>query len=205
MHNHSESNIFWHKGKIEKTDRQRSNGHKSACVWFTGLSGSGKSSIALKVEEMLFEKGIKCYVLDGDNIRHGLNNDLGFSADERNENIRRVGEVAKLFIDAGLIILTAFISPYRIDRDSVRNKLAEDEFIEVFIDADMETCEARDPKGLYKKARAGEIKDFTGISSVYEKPLNPELMINTTLDADIERNAKKVIDYLLSRDIIQNY
>ena len=199
MTNVKATNVYWHEGKIKKEDRQRANGHKSACLWFTGLSGSGKSSIAVRVEELLFEKGIKTYILDGDNIRHGLNKNLGFSPEDRTENIRRIGEVSKLFVDAGLIVMTAFISPYRKDRDTVRNLLAEGEFIEIFVDATLETCEERDPKGLYKKARAGEIKDFTGISAPYEQPLSPELIINTTEEQDITKNAMKVVSYLEER------
>jgi adenylylsulfate kinase len=199
MTNVKATNVYWHEGKIKKEDRQRANGHKSACLWFTGLSGSGKSSIAVRVEELLFEKGIKTYILDGDNIRHGLNKNLGFSPEDRTENIRRIGEVSKLFVDAGLIVMTAFISPYRKDRDTVRNLLAEGEFIEIFVDATLETCEERDPKGLYKKARAGEIKDFTGISAPYEQPLSPELIINTTEEQDITKNAMKVVTYLEER------
>ncbi len=190
------TNVHWHHGKISKEDRQRANGHKSACLWFTGLSGSGKSTIAVRVEELLFEKGIKTYILDGDNIRHGLNKNLGFSPEDRTENIRRIGEVAKLFVDAGLIVLTAFISPYRKDRDNVRELLEDGEFIEVYVEASLETCEERDPKGLYKKARAGEIKDFTGISAPYEAPENPELVVNTTEETDVNKNAEKVVEFL---------
>ncbi len=190
------TNVHWHEGQIKKEDRQRANGHKSACIWFTGLSGSGKSTIAVKVEELLFEKGVKTYILDGDNIRHGLNKNLGFSPEDRTENIRRIGEVSKLFVDAGLIVMTAFISPYRKDREQVRKLLEKGEFIEVFVDATLETCEERDPKGLYKKARSGEIKEFTGISAPYEAPLEPELVINTTEEQDVTKNAMKVVEYL---------
>lgn len=189
-------NIFWHEGDIGKGDRERQGGHRGACLWFTGLSGSGKSTIAQEVQNVLFEKGVKTYVLDGDNIRHGLNSDLGFSPEDRNENIRRIGEVAKLFADAGILVMTAFISPYRADRDRVRKILGDGEFMEIFVDADLETCEERDPKGLYKKARAGEIKEFTGISAPYEAPLNPELVINTTETTDVKENARKVVDFL---------
>jgi adenylylsulfate kinase len=157
------SNLVWHNTKITKSDHEKLNGHKGVCIWFTGLSGSGKSTLANEVEVELNKKGIHTYLLDGDNVRHGLNKNLDFSAEGRKENIRRIGEVAKLFVDAGLVVLTAFISPFREDRDNVRKLLNDGEFIEIFVDADLETCESRDPKGLYKKARNGEIKDFTGI------------------------------------------
>jgi len=189
-------NIYWHEGDISREDRQRQYGHKSVCIWFTGLSGSGKSTIARKLEEKLFERGVKTYVLDGDNVRHGLNNNLGFSHEDRTENIRRIGEVSKLLVDAGLVVMTAFISPYKEDRNKVRKLMNQGEFIEVFIEATIETCEERDPKGLYKKAKAGEIKEFTGISSPYEKPEKPELVVNTTEDADINNNAEKVLKFL---------
>ena len=190
------TNVHWHEGEINQKARERLNNHKGACIWYTGLSGSGKSSIAVRVEEKLFEMGVHTYILDGDNIRHGLNKNLGFSPEDRTENIRRIGEVSKLFVDAGIIVGTAFISPYREDRDKVRELLAQGEFIEVFVEADIETCEERDPKGLYKKARAGEIKEFTGISAPYEEPLNPELIINTTNETDVDKNAMKVVGYL---------
>lgn len=191
--------IYWHEGDITKTDRERLAGHRGVCLWFTGLSGSGKSVISLETENLLFEKGVRTYVLDGDNIRHGLNNDLGFSPEDRNENIRRIGEVSKLFVDAGTIVMTAFISPYREDRDRVRKILQDGEFVEIYVEADLDTCEERDPKGLYKKARAGEIKEFTGISAPYESPENPELIINTTRETDIKINAEKVFNYLESK------
>jgi adenylylsulfate kinase len=189
-------NIFWHEGAITQIDRQRLNTHRSACLWFTGLSGSGKSSIALEVENLLYEYGVRSYVLDGDNIRHGLNKNLGFSPEDRNENIRRIGEVAKLFVDAGVVVMTAFISPYRADRDMVRALLDKNEFIEIFVKCDIATCEERDPKGLYKKARLGEIKEFTGISAPYEEPTSPELIVDTSLEKDVKVNAGKVFDYL---------
>jgi len=189
-------NIFWHEGDITKEDRERLNGHRGVCLWFTGLSGSGKSSIAQEVQNLLYEQGVHTYVLDGDNIRHGLNSDLGFSPEDRNENIRRIGEVSKLFVDAGLVVMTAFISPYRKDRDRVRQIMDDGDFVEIYVEADPETCEKRDPKGLYKKARAGEIKEFTGISAPYEPPLNPELVINTSKETDVRKNAQKVVDYL---------
>ncbi|GBD92308.1 putative adenylyl-sulfate kinase [bacterium BMS3Abin04] len=196
------NNIFLHKGEISKSDRQKQNGHGSCCIWFTGLSGSGKSTLAMALEKKLFDQGIKTYVLDGDNIRHGLNSNLDFSPEDRTENIRRIGEVAKLFIDAGIIVLSAFISPYKKDRDRVRNILGENEFIEVFVDADIETCESRDPKGLYQKARAGEINDFTGISSPYERPENPEIIIDNGKNSDLNKNVQLLMSYLKNKEII---
>jgi len=190
------TNVHWHKGEITQMARERLNNHKGVCIWYTGLSGSGKSTIAVRVEEKLFEMGVHTYILDGDNIRKGLNKNLGFSPEDRTENIRRIGEVSKLFVDAGIIVGTAFISPYRKDRDEVRELLKEGKFIEVYVNADIETCEKRDPKGLYKKARTGEIKEFTGISAPYEEPLKPEIIINTTEENDIDKNAEKVIRYL---------
>lgn len=189
-------NIFWHEGDITRSDRERQAGHRGVCLWFTGLSGSGKSTIAQQVTNQLFERGVRTYVLDGDNIRHGLNNDLGFSPEDRTENIRRIGEVAKLFVDSATVVMTAFISPYRADRDRVRSILANGDFVEIYVEADLDTCEERDPKGLYKKARAGEIKEFTGISAPYEAPLKPELVINTSRNTDVKVNAQKVVLYL---------
>ena len=202
MNSLKSKDIYWHAGNISREDRQRQYGHKNVCLWFTGLSGSGKSTIARKLEEKLFERGVKTYVLDGDNVRYGLNNNLGFSHEDRTENIRRIGEVSKLLVDAGLVVMTAFISPYKEDRRKVRKLMNEGEFIEVFIEATIETCEERDPKGLYKKAKAGEIKDFTGISAPYDSPENPELVVNTTEETDININADKVLKYLESRNIL---
>ncbi len=193
------TNITWHQGDITRADRERANGHKGVVLWFTGLSGSGKSTLAHAVENALFERGCRTYVLDGDNIRHGLNKDLGFSPEDREENIRRIGEVAKLFADAGVIAMTAFISPYRADRDKAR-AISADSFIEVYVKCDLAVCEQRDPKGLYKKARAGEIPEFTGISAPYEEPTNPELVIDTSSEP-IEVSSKRVIDYLESHGI----
>ncbi|WP_138416164.1 adenylyl-sulfate kinase [Aquibacillus sediminis] len=189
------TNIVWHDSKVTKQDRQEMNNHRSAVLWFTGLSGSGKSTISVELEKKLYELGVRTYRLDGDNVRHGLNNNLGFSPEDRTENIRRVGEVAKLMADAGLITLTAFISPYQQDRNNVRQILAEDEFIEVYVKASVETCEQRDPKGLYKKARAGEIKGFTGIDAPYEEPTNPEIVIETDHQS-LEDSVQTIIDYL---------
>ncbi len=189
------SNIYWHEGQIKRSDRERVNDHRGACIWFTGLSGSGKSTLANAVEEKLFEKGIRTYVLDGDNIRFGLNKNLGFSPADRTENIRRIGEVAKLFIDAGMVVLTAFISPYREDRDNVREIMSDGDFIEVFVDCDLAVCEERDPKGLYKKARAGVIPEFTGISAPYEAPEKAELVVNTS-SKSVDESAEEVLNYL---------
>ncbi|MFV0443510.1 MAG: adenylyl-sulfate kinase [Planctomycetaceae bacterium] len=195
------TNVTWHDHRVSSADREQIKGQKGAVLWFTGLSASGKSTVANTVDHMLHSQGKHTYLLDGDNIRMGLNKNLGFSAEDRAENIRRIGEVAKLFADAGLVTLTAFISPYRRDRDAVRALLPEGEFIEVFVDASLETCEKRDPKGLYKKARAGEIKGFTGIDDPYEAPEKPEL----TLDADnkgIDELAQEVIAFLKSKGLL---
>lgn len=188
-------NIVWHNATITKADRHRMNGHKSAILWYTGLSGAGKSTLANKVEEKLFERGIHTYVLDGDNIRMGLNKGLTFAPDDRKENIRRIGEVSKLFVDAGAFVSTAFISPYRADRDMVRALVPEGEFIEVYVAASLEVCEERDTKGLYKKARAGEIKHFTGIDDPYEAPEKAELHIDTG-SRSLEECAAEVMNYL---------
>jgi len=190
------TNVHWHEGNVTQRDRERANKHRGACLWFTGLSGSGKSTVANEVENILFDSGIKTYVLDGDNIRHGLNKDLGFSPEDREENIRRIGEVAHLFVDAGVLVMTAFISPYKSDRDKVRKLMSDGEFIEIYVKCDLDVCEERDPKGLYKKARAGEIKEFTGISAPYEEPEKPELVIDTSKETDAKTNAFKVIEFL---------
>jgi adenylylsulfate kinase len=193
------TNVFWHENHVLRADREARQGHPTAVIWFTGLSGSGKSTLANELDWRLFERGVSSYVLDGDNIRHGLNGDLGFSPEARTENIRRIGEVAKLFADAGTIAITAFISPYREDRDKVRTLLDRDEdFIEVFVEAPLEICEERDPKGLYKKARAGEIPEFTGISAPYEAPLKPEIVVNTSTD-DVATCVDRIIDVLAER------
>lgn len=194
------TNITWHHAAITHEDRVRLNGHRSAVIWFTGLSGSGKSTLAHAVEEALYDKGCRTYVLDGDNIRHGLNKNLGFSPEDREENIRRIGEVAKLFMDAGIIAMTAFISPYRADRDKAR-ALAGDSFIEVYVKCDIDVCEQRDTKGLYKKARAGEVKEFTGISAPYEEPLNAELIVDTAKET-LEESMQKVVALLQARGIV---
>lgn len=173
------TNVVWHQATVTRTRREAQNGHRGAIIWFTGLSGSGKSTLAHAVEETLHLNGCRTFVLDGDNVRHGLCGDLGFSEEGRIENIRRVGEMAKLFMEAGIIVLTAFISPYRADRERVRGMVEKGDFIEVYCDASIEVCERRDVKGMYKKARAGQIREFTGISSPYEAPENPELVMNT--------------------------
>ncbi|MBN2107280.1 MAG: adenylyl-sulfate kinase [Deltaproteobacteria bacterium] len=179
MEQKKSSNVVWHQPTITKKDRERLFSHRGAVLWFTGLSGSGKSTVAHEVENKLHGLGCHTYVLDGDNVRHGLNADLGFSADDRQENIRRLAELVKLFADAGVIVLSAFISPYRADRERARNLLPEGDFFEIYCRCGIETCEERDPKGLYKKARAGEIADFTGISAPYEEPDMPEIVIDT--------------------------
>ena len=173
------TNIVWHEASVDRAARAEKRGHRSAILWFTGLSGSGKSTLANAVNAALFERGLATYVLDGDNVRHGLCKDLGFSDADREENIRRIGEVAKLFLDAGVIVLTAFVSPFRADRDKARELVAQGDFLEIFCAADLDVCESRDPKGLYAKARSGAIKEFTGISSPYEAPESPELKIDT--------------------------
>ena len=173
------TNVVWHHATVARTHREEQNGHRAVILWFTGLSGSGKSTLAHAVEESLYRRGCRSFVLDGDNVRHGLCGDLGFSAHDRQENIRRIGEVAKLFMEAGTIVLTAFISPYRADRRRVREMVRDADFIEIYCDAPIEVCETRDVKGMYKKARAGQIAEFTGISSPYEAPDHPEIIVET--------------------------
>lgn len=188
--------VVWHNHSVSRADRERQNGHRGCVVWFTGLSGCGKSTVANVVDHKLHERGVRTYLLDGDNVRHGLNKDLGFTEADRIENIRRVGEVAKLMTDAGLIVITAFISPFRAERDMVRGMLPEGEFVEVFIDTPLAEAEKRDVKGLYKKARAGQLKNFTGIDSPYEAPETPEIRIDTTAMTP-EEAADMIIDRLL--------
>ena len=194
-------NTVWHTTQVDKLQRAKLKQQKPCLLWYTGLSGSGKSTIANAVDALLFQRQCHSYLLDGDNVRHGLNGDLAFSGQDRVENIRRISEVAKLFVDAGLIVSTAFISPFRADRALAKSKLDESEFIEVFIDTPIEVCEQRDPKGLYKMARAGEIKNFTGIDSSYEAPEQPQIHINTA-EKSIEQCAQQVIDYLLEKQFI---
>ena len=194
-------NLTWHIGEVDREARAAAHGHRGAVLWFTGLSGSCKSTIGHRVERMLIERGAFAYVLDGDNVRHGLNSDLGFAPEDRVENIRRIGEVARLFADAGGLVLSAFISPYRADRDRVRALMGPGEFIEVFVDTPLETCEARDPKGLYKKARAGEISNFTGLDAPYEVPENPEVHLETA-NLSVDEAAAQVIRYLDEQNIL---
>jgi len=195
MQERSATNITWHGGTVTREDRERLLGQKGVTVWLTGLSAAGKSTIAVILERMLLERGRHAYRLDGDNVRHGLNRNLGFSAEDRAENIRRIGEVAKLFTDAGVIVIASFISPYRRDRDAVRANLSPGEFVEVYVKVSVEAAERRDPKGLYKKARAGEIKGFTGIDDPYEAPENPEIVIDTET-TNPEAAAGQVLAYL---------
>lgn len=201
MPEHKAQNITWHEGELSRAERERQHGHRGATLWFTGLSGSGKSTVARKVEAALARRGHFVYTLDGDNVRHGLCRDLGFSPTDRRENIRRIGEVCKLFTDAGTLILAAFVSPYREDRDQVRALLAPGDFIEIYVAADLAACEARDPKGLYRKARAGEIPEFTGVSAPYEPPERPEITLQTDRD-EVEASAQHVLAYLAARGFI---
>ena len=196
------TNIKWHHGKITKEDRAKLLNQKGVTIWLTGLSGSGKSTIAVELEHALIENRHQAYILDGDNIRHDLNKNLGFSPEDRTENIRRIGEVAKLFTEAGIITITAFISPYREDRDAVRRLLNDGEFIEVHVKCPLDVCEKRDTKGLYKKARAGEVKDFTGISAPYEEPLNPELTIDSS-KLTVEESTRAVLNYLEEKGCVK--
>ncbi len=195
------TNIVWHEQSLTKEDRRKQNGHNSFVIWFTGLSGSGKSTLANAVARKLYQESVRNYVLDGDNIRHGLNKDLGFSEADRTENIRRIGEVAKLFVDSGQAVLTAFISPFKADRNLVRDLLEEKEFIEVFVKCPIDTCAERDPKGLYEKAKQGIIKDFTGISSPYEEPENPELIVETDKQS-IDESVEIVFQYLKKQGLV---
>ena len=195
------TNVHWHEHAVSKAERCQVSGHKGAVLWFTGLSASGKSTIANTVDHKLHSLGKRSFVLDGDNIRMGLNKNLGFSAEDRGENIRRIGEVGKLFASAGLITLTAFISPYRADRNAARALLGEGEFIEIFVDTPIEICEARDPKGLYKKARAGQLKGFTGIDDPYEAPEKPELVLDGGKKG-IDDLADEVMAFLKARGLL---
>lgn len=195
------THITWHQAEIGRQDREILLKQKGIVIWYTGLSASGKSTLAHAVEEKLFKKGHLTYVLDGDNIRHRLNKNLGFSPEDREENIRRIGEVAWLFTEAGIIVMTAFISPYRKDRDQARSLVDRDRFIEIFCRCSLSVCEERDPKGLYKKARTGEIKQFTGIDAPYEEPEKPELIVETDQQS-VEESAETVIEYLVRRNII---
>ncbi|WP_339183579.1 adenylyl-sulfate kinase [Paenibacillus sp. FSL R5-0701] len=190
-----ERNITWQSSSINRQDREKHNGHRSRAIWFTGLSGAGKSSLAFALEQYLYEQGVSCYVLDGDNVRHGLNRDLGFTAADRQENLRRIGEVSKLMVDAGLFVLSAFISPHEQDREMVRQLFEPDDFIEIYVRCSIEECERRDPKGLYKKARNGDIPHFTGISAPYDVPKSPSVIIDTE-QWSIEEAVQEIIQHL---------
>ncbi|MCF6157833.1 MAG: adenylyl-sulfate kinase [wastewater metagenome] len=196
------TNIKWHHGKVTRENRIELMKQKGATIWLTGLSGSGKSTVAVELEHALLENKYLAYILDGDNIRHGLNKNLGFSPEDRTENIRRIGEVARLFTDANVIAITAFISPYRQDRDNIRRLLKDGEFIEVYIKCPLEVCEQRDTKGLYKKAREGTVKEFTGISAPYEEPLNPELTIDTS-NMSVEESTRAILNYLEEKNYVK--
>ncbi|WP_339307649.1 adenylyl-sulfate kinase [Paenibacillus sp. FSL L8-0435] len=190
-----ERNITWQSSSINRQDREKHNGHRSRAIWFTGLSGAGKSSLAFALEQNLYEQGVSCYVLDGDNVRHGLNRDLGFTAEDRQENLRRIGEVSKLMVDAGLFVLSAFISPHEQDREMVRQLFEPDDFIEIYVRCSIEECERRDPKGLYKKARNGDIPHFTGISAPYDVPRSPSVIIDTE-QWSIEEAVQEIVQHL---------
>ncbi|GAB1232678.1 adenylyl-sulfate kinase [Ferrigenium sp. UT4] len=200
--NKSSGNVVWHHATVTRARREAQNGHCGAIIWFTGLSGAGKSTLAHAVEEELHRRGCRTFVLDGDNVRHGLCGDLGFSEKDRIENIRRVGEVAKLFMEAGIIVLTAFISPFRADRERVRGMVEHGDFMEIYCEAPLEVCETRDVKGLYKKARAGLISDFTGISSPYEPPSSPELTVATG-KAELDACVQQVLGNMIHRSILK--
>ena len=189
------SNVIYHQATVTRQRRNKLNGHRSVVLWFTGLSGSGKSTLAHALEEKLFQKGCRTFVLDGDNVRHGLNSNLDFSESDRTENIRRISEVSKLMLESGLIVMTAFISPFNKDRNEARKLISNDDFIEIYCKASLDVCEARDVKGLYKRARAGEIKNYTGIDSPYEEPENPELTINTN-DETLDNSVSKILSFL---------
>lgn len=197
------TNVQWHHGEVSRVDRQKLLKQKGATLWFTGLSGSGKSTVAVALEQALIERGHLCYRLDGDNVRLGINKNLGFSAEDRAENIRRIGEIAKLFVDTGVIALSSFVSPYRVDRDNVRalHAASNMDFIEIFVDVPLSVAEERDPKGLYKKARAGEIKNFTGIDDPYEAPENPEVVLNSH-EMSLEEEVETLLGLLKERGII---
>lgn len=196
-----DNHVVWHDGYVTREDRNRLNCHKSGLLWFTGLSASGKSTIAHKVEKYLFEQGVRAYVFDGDNIRHGINSDLGFSREDRKENLRRIVEISKLFVDAGMIVLAAFISPFRQDREYIRKRFEGDNFFEIYVKCSIEECERRDPKGQYKKARAGIIKNYTGISSPYEEPDSPDLVLDTE-KLSIDEAVQRVLNMLIEKKML---
>lgn len=189
------NNVIWQDGYLRREERNRLNNHKSGLIWFTGLSGSGKSTIAHYVERELFKSSIRTYVLDGDNIRHGINSDLAFTREDRRENLRRIAEISKLFVDAGIVVLATFISPYRKDREYIRKRFEGDNFLEIYVKCSVQECERRDPKGQYRRARQGLIKDYTGISAPYEEPEEPDLILDTE-NLDIATSVAKVIDLL---------
>jgi len=195
------NHIIWHDGYVKQEERNRLNNHKSGLVWFTGLSASGKSTIAHYVERELFNRGIRTYVFDGDNVRHGINSNLGFSREDRKENLRRIAELSKLFVDAGMVVLASFISPYKEDREYIRKRFDSDNFLEIYVKCSVEECERRDPKGQYKKARAGIIKEYTGISSPYQEPEDPALILDTE-KSDIETSVKKVLELFDKKNFI---
>jgi len=197
------TNVVWHHATVTRARREEQNGHRGAILWFTGLSGAGKSTLAHAVEESLHQRGCRTFVLDGDNVRHGLCGDLGFSSKEREENIRRIGEVAKLFMEAGVIVLTAFISPFRADRKIVRGMVEHGDFLEIYCDTSIEICETRDVKGMYKKARSGQIAEFTGITSPYEAPVKPELNVDTG-GTELDVCVRQVIEEMTLRGILRN-
>jgi adenylylsulfate kinase len=193
-----DNHVVWHQSLIRKEDRQKQHGHKSFMIWFTGLSGSGKSTIANALQHELYKKGVSVYLLDGDNLRHGINRNLSFSEEDRKENIRRTAEIGKLFVDAGIVVLAALISPFEEDRINARSLFEPDEFIEVYVKCSLQECEQRDPKGLYKKARKGEIQQFTGIDQTYEEPQNPEVIINTD-KLSVNESVEILSSYLFSK------
>ena len=203
MNTNPDNNLIWHHATVTRARREQMNGHRSACLWFTGLSGAGKSTLAHAVEERLHLMGCRTFVFDGDNVRHGLCSNLGFSIEDRSENIRRIGEMSKLFVEAGVIALTAFISPLRADRRNVRSLLGATDFIEIYCRCSLEVCESRDVKGMYRRARAGEIKNFTGISSPYEVPEHPELIVDTG-SATVDAGVNSVIELLRVRGIAKH-
>ncbi|MDQ0191407.1 adenylyl-sulfate kinase [Alicyclobacillus cycloheptanicus] len=193
--------VVWNETPIQKADRRKRNGHHSFVLWLTGLSGAGKSTLANHLQAVLFEQGVQAYLLDGDNLRMGLNRDLGFSAEDRKENVRRVAEVAKLFVDAGMVVITALISPYQSDRDEARARYEEDEFVEVFVDCRLEVCQQRDPKGLYQKALRGEITNFTGVQAPYEAPAHPEIVVRTD-EQSVEESVHQILSWLREKRYI---
>jgi adenylylsulfate kinase len=203
MTKNAADDIIWHHATVTRARREKQNGHKACVLWFTGLSGAGKSTLAHAVEEELHQRGCRTFVLDGDNVRHGLSSNLGFSEEDRRENIRRIGEAAKLMMEAGVIAMTAFISPFRADREAVRSLIPHGDFLEIYCRASLEVCEARDVKGLYKKARAGEIKNYTGIDSPYEEPIDPELVVDTG-SLSLEDSVQAVLQLLRERGILPN-